>query len=527
MRKKRRIPPPWEWMESQHEKKQNLLVIGGFVVLGVALLFYNFRDLSPTKRELSVMIEGQVKRPGMYYVPEGATTFDVLKIAGVLPNSDLNDVDVNEAVSEGDTVIVRKLGKDVTLKSGALPFFGQACAVNFVTGKVSVVPLKGPSRTPVRNTPLIEGDKVLTGPDGMVEIRLGDGTLMDVQSNSELRIKSLYPADSSGTLTVTMDLAAGSLWSYVKTPPPNVFFQFTTPHLAAEIRGGEVELFADNDQSRLHVIKGMVFVGKHNETNRTNISEGQKITIHAAADTPVESGNLTDEEKKGDPNLKSFSEKRDKFLARNAIRRVLILGLPDYYCLYEMDPLARQIKMYRIPANTPVNDYVEGVNELSKVYLYGGIGLTTSLVERVTERSIEHFITFGRKDIEILVNRLGGVFLDVDDMSASDMGVKPGYQKLNGLMLLKYMSPKRDDREKGIDRQNRAMYALYDATVKKRLVFSVPLFTKLFASTETDVNVSFAMDSYNTFTSGADWKMDFVFLGAQDAPKEAPATPKQ
>ncbi|MFH0920003.1 MAG: LCP family protein [Fibrobacterota bacterium] len=509
-------------MKSLLEKRVRGLLITFFVIVAGGLLAWKLTGKQPGDgREVSVMIEGHVKRPGMYYVPYGTTAFEVLRVAGVMPNSDLNNVDVNATVTDGDKVNVGTLEKNVTMKGGSQPYVGAPCVVNFVTGKVSVTTLQGTQKAPVRNVPLAEGDRILCAADGMIEIRLGDGTLVDLKKNSELQIQSLYTADSSGMLAVTLHLATGKLWSFIKSQPPNVSFRFTTPHLIAEIRGTEIEISADKDQSKIGVIKGMVFVGKYNESDRVTLTEGQKATIDAVADKPVETGSLTDGEKGGDEDLKAFSQQRDKYLAQNAVRRFMFLVLPDFYCVFEMDPFQRKILVYRIPANTPVGDYVEGVNELSKVYLYGGVGLTTSLIERITERPIEHFMILDRPDIISIVDNLGGVFIDVDDRSAAAMGIKAGYQKLDGNMMLKYFSPRRDDREKGIDRQNRAMYAIFDASNKRRLVFNAVLFTKLFMNLETDVTVDYSMESYNTFTAASDWKCDFVFLGSRNEPAPA------
>src|SRR3989339_497542 len=103
-------------MDSIIEKGVSRLLIFVFLLVGIGLVFWKFHVRRPPVREVSVMIEGHVKRPGMYYVPYGTTRFEVLQVAGVLPNSDINNVDVNAPVTAGDKDSVGTLDKNVSLK---------------------------------------------------------------------------------------------------------------------------------------------------------------------------------------------------------------------------------------------------------------------------------------------------------------------------------------------------------------------------------------------------------------------------
>ncbi|MBL8029113.1 MAG: SLBB domain-containing protein, partial [Fibrobacteres bacterium] len=77
---------------------------------------YRERKIRNELREIPVTIEGIVRKPGTYYVPYGTTKFEVLKVAGVLPNSDLNDIDVYAQAESGESIKVGKLEQDVAMK---------------------------------------------------------------------------------------------------------------------------------------------------------------------------------------------------------------------------------------------------------------------------------------------------------------------------------------------------------------------------------------------------------------------------
>lgn len=496
------------------ELKIMAAVTAGLIIAGaVVLIRRELRPVLPDTGQIAVTIEGMVRRPGTYFVPAGTTRFEVLRVAGVEPNSNLSAIDVTEPIDQNDTMTVGKLDKDVTLK--ASPFSGRACLVNFFVGDIDIVG-KVARRKPDKDAPVFEGEKILSGAKGTVELKLVDESLIDLRKESELTVKELYKASESGSMRVHFLLQNGSLWSYLKPQSPNISLVFSTPHMTAEIRGTEIELSTSARGSSLRVIKGMVNAGRAGTGNRVNVSEGQQAWVDSSLEKTIEVRNLTEEDLAVDAETKAIQEEKNRFLSENAVLRQFILIYPDFYLLQEFDPSKSSIKVYRLAPNTDVSEHVEGVNELSKVYLYGGIRLTMSIVERLTRKRVEYYTVLGRENVLDIINRLGGVNMMIDEKSASAMQIKPGLTKVDGKLAVLFLKAGKDDdpalslRERYIGRQNRLLKAVYENMLADKITFSKILAGQLIRGLETNVNVEYVMNAVNTLKSARNWQIDFL-----------------
>jgi hypothetical protein len=489
------------------ERRAVQILVFVIILLGCGILWQRLRPRTPDFREISVTISGNVKKPGTYYVPYGTSKFEVLKVSGINANSDINHVDVYAQAGEGEKIDVGVLEKNVAFKDRVLPFKGNPCEVNFFVGNVTLSDEKT-TRPIERGEALLENQKVACGSKGIVELKFGDGSLLDLKRGSNLVPKALYQQDEAGNTNVILNLVSGKLWAYVTPQPANVNFIFTTPHLTVEIKGTEIELETGADGSRISLIKGMVNIGRTGSADRMVLAEGQSAKISKDPERQIEVSNITDLER--DQDLTAFARERDKYLSEYESRRVMYLGLPDYYAVGELEPSEGKIRITRISPRTPVNEYLEGVNELGKVYLYGGTALTMSLVERLVERRIDHYAVQPRKKLAQLIKDLGGVEVNVDAASADHLGLMPGIHRLDGLTALRYMSPSRDSREKAIIRQNQVIQSLYKALSEKQIIYSAINGAKWLVSVETDMKIGYLNNLFKAYSAREDWKLEFA-----------------
>ena len=103
------------------ERRAVQILVFIIILLGCGVLWQRLRPRRPDFREISVTIRGNVKKPGTYYVPYGTSRFEVLKVAGIKANSDINHVDVYAQADEGEKIDVGVLEKDVAFKDRVLP----------------------------------------------------------------------------------------------------------------------------------------------------------------------------------------------------------------------------------------------------------------------------------------------------------------------------------------------------------------------------------------------------------------------
>lgn len=79
-------------------------------------------DTAPsTSAGLFVHVAGRVKNPGVYCLKPGSRVNDAIKAAGGgLPNSDLESINLAQKLSDGDQVLVAKLGKAAPITQSAV-----------------------------------------------------------------------------------------------------------------------------------------------------------------------------------------------------------------------------------------------------------------------------------------------------------------------------------------------------------------------------------------------------------------------
>ena len=83
----------------------------------------------------------------------------------------------------------------------------------YVEGEVNYVSIEDSAQHPVEvNTPFREGDRVMTGSDGKVEIEFDTGALLLLDNDTDMTIKSLNRSDQ-GAISAIFDLAVGLIKS--------------------------------------------------------------------------------------------------------------------------------------------------------------------------------------------------------------------------------------------------------------------------------------------------------------------------
>jgi len=487
-------------------------LVWGLVVLLIAVfLFFRLNDWRDVKkknelREIPVTIEGIVRKPGVYYVPYGTTKFEVLRVAGVLPNSDLNDVDIYAQAESGEQINVGKLEQDVGLKSEEV---AKACQINYAIGDVKIKGEKG-VRKAEKDGQIKEGETIISGKDGSVEIRLGDESLVDLRADGELVATSLYKASGDGQLSVDFTLLRGRLWSFIKPQPANIRWKFYTAHLVADIQGTEIEIDYTNDRSILLVKKGLVYAGRKGTEKRLSVMEGQKVVVYGDLQKEIAVSELTEEDRRIAGQDSVSTGGRDRLQAESAVRRFVFLLVPHYYVLTEINPQSGAITVNRIMPTTNVSDYVEGVNDLGKVYLYGGIRLTVSVMERMTRKRIEKFAVLDQSGMRKTIDRIGGVTLDVDYETAEKMGLRHGLQKLTSEKVESFVKTASKDKSLSFEKQDQVIRAIFNEIVQSKLVLTKILIAQLTTGIETDIEPSYGVELYDVMRGRSDWKVDIA-----------------
>ncbi|MCR8921193.1 FecR domain-containing protein [Dasania sp. GY-MA-18] len=135
--------------------------------------------------------------------------------------------------------------------------------VRFVLGEVSIqAPNSDISLAPSIGDKLAIGSKITTQ-QGHINLRFGDGSLMQLEPHSELLLDSLSNFDGVGIVDSRMRLNQGAVKTRVIKRQPASRFQITTPTAVAAVRGTEYRVssvIGEQALMRSEVFEGLVDV---------------------------------------------------------------------------------------------------------------------------------------------------------------------------------------------------------------------------------------------------------------------------
>lgn len=128
-------------------------------------------------------------------------------------------------------------------------------AVVFVKGDAKVV---RESESPIHiGDILTEGDRIVTGPGGSVDIGLTDSSMIRIKEKSSLMLKGMRETDAS---QVKLSLLSGRILNLVEKEKKNANFVVDTPTVVAAVRGTSFEVAVTPEESSVFVSDGAVEV---------------------------------------------------------------------------------------------------------------------------------------------------------------------------------------------------------------------------------------------------------------------------
>ncbi|TGK06878.1 iron dicitrate transport regulator FecR [Leptospira semungkisensis] len=130
--------------------------------------------------------------------------------------------------------------------------------------KAAVVFVKGDAKS-IKEAPtqlhlgdvLSEGDRIVTGKGGSIDIGLTDSSVIRIKENSELVLKGLRQTDAS---QIRLSLVSGRILNLVEKEKKNANYFVDTPTVVAAVRGTSFEVNTSPNESSVYVVDGSVEV---------------------------------------------------------------------------------------------------------------------------------------------------------------------------------------------------------------------------------------------------------------------------
>ncbi|MGB9612863.1 MAG: LCP family protein [Candidatus Margulisiibacteriota bacterium] len=183
---------------------------------------------------------------------------------------------------------------------------------------------------------------------------------------------------------------------------------------------------------------------------------------------------------------------------------ILVLGIDaafghrsDTIILLHVNPEKKEATVISIPRDTLVVLPTRGLDKINHAFAYGGVDLSRKTVEEFLHINIPYYITVDLPGIESLIDKIGGIEIDVEKRMyyvdyAGDLHIDlyPGKQKLNGKQAMGYLRFRHTDNDFArIGRQQKFIRALASELMKKENILKSPgLFLSLLSCVDTNLN---------------------------------------
>lgn len=183
---------------------------------------------------------------------------------------------------------------------------------------------------------------------------------------------------------------------------------------------------------------------------------------------------------------------------------IIVLGVDDAFgsrsdttMVLHVSPEKKEAAVLSIPRDTLAAIPGRGLDKINHAFAFGQVELARRTAEDLLHVTIPYYVTINLAGIESLIDKIGGITVDVEkrmyyvDYAGSlYIDLQPGLQKLNGKQAMGYLRFRHTDNDfVRIGRQQKFIQSLAAELMKREnLVKSPGLFFSLLSCVDTNLN---------------------------------------
>jgi len=484
-----------------------MALYGVYAVLAAGIVFQAVRIVghlrSPAAagydRYQVVTVSGNVSKPGTYRVPWGTTQFEILRVAGVRPTSDILGFDLARQIESDEEISVGTLGESVSLNVTT-----RSARLEFFLGELGVIDRNGQTRQAREGLNIEEGDRIQTAEKSQAELSVGNFSRVDIDAFAEIAFDQIGLQEDDRTVTQLFH-RSGTGWYKMVYGSKEELVRVMTESVSITVGGSGADFMVEAlaGEYRIHNMDGLVLVERVNGDEAVNVIAGQSVVVYKDG-RPFQVNRLMSEANPTE-RFSVLTEEKTNYLMRYMPLNILICGVPNIFYLINIRFDAGTINTVRIPATMSVDRFAQGFSTLDQAFLYGGSVFITTLLEQVFNTRITNYTVFTKDDGVRTASALGGLTVDVDEQAAQRMNVRPGPQKLTGAQLAQYASPSISGAGESERRTFEILKSLIESFRTRSLVITALLADQIVANIETNFSSVDLMNHYGRFSSRANW----------------------
>ncbi|MBN1129832.1 MAG: SLBB domain-containing protein [Chitinispirillaceae bacterium] len=480
-----------------HHLKRRIGVFLVYLLLSAGIAWQTFAlagafepgNSASQARSYKVAVNGDVRRPGLYRVPEGTTHFEILKVAGVRPTSDLSAINLMSTVGENGEVTVGSRSDPAGITTPAV-----SVRFEFFLGDVTITGKDGRDIPVKDGIGLGEGDRIQTDLSSQAELSLGSFSRVDLDAFTELTLDRIS-AQEEGQTVIDLFQKAGACWYKIAYAGKNESFTVTTPATGITIDGSGADFLADiqPDRTVINLQDGRLTLERSQSTESINLISGQTATIYNDG-RPIQVERLAPDMSPAE-RFGPLSREKKSAVTRGMPVNFLFCGTPAVFILVSAQFDREVVYTVSIPPRLQVGQFAQGIQTLDEAYLYGGPTLVTSLLERVFSVRLTRHLVFTKDNVLKAVDILGGVNLNLGAASGVQPSKSAGQQKLTSANLTAFLSSGGPP-EEAPARQRQLFSALFDGMRDRSIVLTPVTTGQILAMVQSNFSTDEVMDYY-------------------------------
>jgi hypothetical protein len=446
-----------------------------------------------------VNVSGNVLRPGHYRVPPGTTHFEILKVAGIRPTSDISLFNLTQQITDNQQLQVGTMPNPVMVKKGV-----DKIRCEFFLGDVSVIAADGRTKATEDGMEIVQGDRVLTEEKSQAELSVSTFSRIDMDNFSEMTFDKIGTVENARTVTWVVQ-KSGTCWYKIVYGSKGELFRITTPLVTATVAGtgADFTVTIKPDEIQITNLDGLLLIERVGAAEAINLISGQSATIFNDS-RPFQVSSIGAEANPAD-RFSLLTKEKASVMMRHMPLNFVFCGVPGVYFFGSVQFERGVIHMVNLPPETSVEEFVQGCTTLDQAFLYGGGIFITTLIEQILDNRIPKYCVLEKEDLIRIAGALGGLKVPLDDKAAGLMKLSKGPQKLSSHQLALLLRPNLSGTEDFKQRLFNVIKALFESLSSKNIIMTTLLAEQIFTNLQTNFKTSEIMDEYGKFSAVQSW----------------------
>jgi anionic cell wall polymer biosynthesis LytR-Cps2A-Psr (LCP) family protein len=446
---------------------------------------------------IQINVNGNVRNPGLYRALKGTTHYEILKVAGIRPTSDLSALQLfNQVTDSANLEVGTRDAVNIDLKP-------LTARLEFFFGELSVIAGDGRSLPQHSGLTINQGDRIITEEASQAEVSIGNYTRIDLDKFTELVFDKVGGLENDHNV-VELYQKNGGIWYKAVYEKNTDLLKIVTQNSSFTVGGSGADFFIDiqPDQTTVNLQDGLVLVEKLDGSESINLITGQTVTIYNDG-RPFQITKLVSEFNTNEI-FSQLSKEKINYLSKYMPLNILLCAPPAVFYVLNVNYQNSVINTTQIPSQTLIGTFAQDIESLAQAYLYGGPVFVSTFIERILNLKIHKYIVIDKNSLIQIAGAMGGLSTVVNDNAAAELNIARGTQKLTGNQLLTYLTPAAGFEESRI-RQASLIRNLYEDLRKKSFIPTLLLSEQLLTNTESNFIPSDIMEQYNKFMNKTSW----------------------